>query len=267
MDGTHSIDGSYKVTDRILQALLTELFDQRVKREGTLLKTNMVVSATTRPSRQTWIPSPRDDKCLENTSRCGARFVFLSGGMSDEDATARLNAMNQRGPHPWELSFSYGRALQAPALKACGGEPSNWRMRRRRSTGARSSTAPPAPARTRLSGRRQKSLNEELLQSARRALQRGRPLRRLLTHARASPGRRARLRGRDGRPVPRQASHRAGVHGPAAGRQIVILRTRESGDDFVVADYAWRAEPAARAGSMILRLREAEIDRLLVTFG
>jgi fructose-bisphosphate aldolase class I len=65
-------------------------------------------------------------KCLENT--CPAAVpgvVFLSGGMSDEDATARLNAMNQRGPHPWELSFSYGRALQAPALKAWGGDPNN----------------------------------------------------------------------------------------------------------------------------------------------
>ena len=51
--------------------------------------------------------------------------VFLSGGMSDEDATARLNAMNQRGPHPWELSFSYGRALQAPALKAWHGDEAN----------------------------------------------------------------------------------------------------------------------------------------------
>jgi fructose-bisphosphate aldolase class I len=51
-------------------------------------------------------------------------IVFLSGGQSDELATARLNAMNQRGPHPWQLSFSYGRALQAPALKAWGGEAS-----------------------------------------------------------------------------------------------------------------------------------------------
>jgi steroid delta-isomerase len=49
--------------------------------------------------------------------------------------------------------------------------------------------------------------------------------------------------------------------------EIVILRTRESGEDFVVADYAWRGDPSARAGSMILRLRDAEIDRLLVTFG
>jgi fructose-bisphosphate aldolase class I len=51
--------------------------------------------------------------------------VFLSGGMSDEDATARLNEMNKLGPHPWELSFSYGRALQAPTLKAWKGDPSN----------------------------------------------------------------------------------------------------------------------------------------------
>ena len=52
-------------------------------------------------------------------------IVFLSGGQSDEDATAHLNAMNARGPHPWQLSFSYGRALQAPALKAWGGKPEN----------------------------------------------------------------------------------------------------------------------------------------------
>jgi fructose-bisphosphate aldolase class I len=52
-------------------------------------------------------------------------IVFLSGGQSDEDATARLSAMNARGPHPWQLSFSYGRALQAPALKAWGGDAEN----------------------------------------------------------------------------------------------------------------------------------------------
>jgi fructose-bisphosphate aldolase class I len=51
--------------------------------------------------------------------------VFLSGGQSDEDATIHLNAMNARGPHPWQLSFSYGRALQAPALKAWRGRPEN----------------------------------------------------------------------------------------------------------------------------------------------
>jgi fructose-bisphosphate aldolase class I len=52
-------------------------------------------------------------------------IVFLSGGQSDEDATAHLNAMNARGPHPWQLSFSYGRALQAPSLKAWDGKPEN----------------------------------------------------------------------------------------------------------------------------------------------
>ena len=65
-------------------------------------------------------------KCLANT--CPASVpgvVFLSGGMSDEDATARLNTMNAMGPHAWEISFSYGRALQAPALKAWGGDSAN----------------------------------------------------------------------------------------------------------------------------------------------
>ena len=54
-------------------------------------------------------------------------IVFLSGGQSDEDATAHLNAMNQRGPHPWQLSFSYGRALQAAAQQAWRGDPANRR--------------------------------------------------------------------------------------------------------------------------------------------
>jgi fructose-bisphosphate aldolase, class I len=126
MDGGHSIETSYRVTDRMLQALYTELFDQRVVREGSLLKTNMVVSGYD-ASEQADIDTVADMtiRCLENT--CPAAVpgvVFLSGGMSDEDATARLNAMNQRGPHPWELSFSYGRALQAPALKAWGGDAS-----------------------------------------------------------------------------------------------------------------------------------------------
>jgi len=127
MDGTHSIETSYHVTDRMLQALYTELFDQRVVREGSLLKTNMVVSGYD-SSEQADIDTVADMtvRCLKNT--CPASVpgvVFLSGGMSDEDATARLNAMNQRSPHPWELSFSYGRALQAPALKAWGGDTSN----------------------------------------------------------------------------------------------------------------------------------------------
>jgi fructose-bisphosphate aldolase, class I len=127
MDGGHTIDDSYHVTERTLRAVFTELFDQKVDREGTLLKTNMVVSGYD-SSDQADVDTVADMtiRCLKNT--CPAAVpgvVFLSGGMSDEDATARLNAMNQRGPHPWELSFSYGRALQAPALKAWAGETAN----------------------------------------------------------------------------------------------------------------------------------------------
>ena len=64
-------------------------------------------------------------------------IVFLSGGQSDEDATAQLNAINAMGPHPWELSFSYGRALQAPALKAWRGDAANVRPARPRTCTAR----------------------------------------------------------------------------------------------------------------------------------
>jgi fructose-bisphosphate aldolase class I len=127
MDGDHTIQDSYRVTERTLRAVFTELFDQRVEREGTLLKTNMVVSGYD-SSEQADVDTVAEltIRCLKNT--CPAAVpgvVFLSGGMSDEDATARLNAMNQRGPRPWQLSFSYGRALQAPALKAWGGDESN----------------------------------------------------------------------------------------------------------------------------------------------
>jgi fructose-bisphosphate aldolase class I len=127
MDGGHSIDQSYHVTERTLRAVFTELFDQKVDREGTLLKTNMVVSGYDAGDQaDVETVAEHTIRCLKNT--CPASVpgvVFLSGGMTDEDATARLNAMNQRGPHPWELSFSYGRALQAPALKAWGGDPVN----------------------------------------------------------------------------------------------------------------------------------------------
>jgi fructose-bisphosphate aldolase class I len=127
MDGTHTIEESYRVTERTLRAVFTELFDQRVEREGLLLKTNMVVSGYD-ASEQADVDTVADMtiRCLRNT--CPAAVpgvVFLSGGMSDEDATERLSVMNQRAPHPWELSFSYGRALQAPALKAWAGDASN----------------------------------------------------------------------------------------------------------------------------------------------
>jgi fructose-bisphosphate aldolase, class I len=127
MDGTHTIERAFSVTSRVLGAVYTELFDQKVRLEGTLLKPNMVLTGYDAPDHA----SP--DDVAEWTLKCFYRhvpaavpgIVFLSGGQSDEDATANLNAMNKRGPHPWQLSFSYGRALQAPALKAWGGKPEN----------------------------------------------------------------------------------------------------------------------------------------------
>ncbi len=123
MDGGHTIERSFEVTSRTLHAVFTELRDQRVHPEEILLKPNMVLSGYSCPEQAS------HDEVAEHTLRCFRRhvpaavpgIVFLSGGQTDEDATANLNAMNQRGPHPWELSFSYGRALQAPALKAWSG--------------------------------------------------------------------------------------------------------------------------------------------------
>jgi len=126
-DGDHDIHTSYVATERTQRAVFTELFDQRVEREGMLLKPNMVLSgyeAAERADVQT--VAEQTIKCLKNTVPSAVPgIVFLSGGQTDEDATAHLNAMNALGPHPWELSFSYGRALQAPALKAWCGDPAN----------------------------------------------------------------------------------------------------------------------------------------------
>jgi len=124
-DGTHTIEQSAKATGRVLQAVYTELHDQRVEFRGTLLKPNMVLSGYSASSRA-GIDEVADaslDVLSKHVPAAVPGIVFLSGGQTDEDATAHLNAMNARGPHPWELSFSYGRALQAPALKAWGGRP------------------------------------------------------------------------------------------------------------------------------------------------
>jgi fructose-bisphosphate aldolase class I len=127
MDGGHTIQTSFRVTSRTLNAVFTELHDQRVELEGILLKPNMVLSGYDCPEQAS------DDEVAEETIRCFRHhvpaavpgIVFLSGGQSDEEATRRLNAMNARGPHPWQLSFSYGRALQAAALAAWGGDPAS----------------------------------------------------------------------------------------------------------------------------------------------
>jgi fructose-bisphosphate aldolase, class I len=124
MDGSHSLERSYSVTSRTLNAVFTELHDQRVELEGMLLKPNMVLSGYDSSDQAS------TDEVAQQTLRCLRHnvpaavpgIVFLSGGQTDEDATAHLNAMNALGPHPWELSFSYGRALQAPALRAWRGQ-------------------------------------------------------------------------------------------------------------------------------------------------
>jgi fructose-bisphosphate aldolase class I len=127
MNGDHSLDESGRVTGRVLNAVYTELHDQRIDLFGSLLKPNMVLSGYD-ASNLAGV-----DEVAERTLECLYRhvppavpgIVFLSGGQSDEVATAHLNAMNARGPHPWELSFSYGRALQNPVLKAWRGDPGN----------------------------------------------------------------------------------------------------------------------------------------------
>jgi len=127
MDGDHSIDRCFQVTCDTLTAVFDELYAQRVEFEGMLLKPNMVVPG--KKSSKQVDHHTIAEMTVSALRRCAPAsvpgIVFLSGGMSDEDATARLNEMNKLGPHPWELSFSYGRALQSPTLKAWKGEPSN----------------------------------------------------------------------------------------------------------------------------------------------
>ncbi len=127
MDGDHTLERCYQVTEATLQAVFSELFSQRVVYEDLLLKPNMVVAGKDCPQQAT------PEEVANATIRCFKSvvpaavpgIVFLSGGQGDEEATANLNAMNAVGPLPWQLSFSFGRALQAPSLKAWKGEEAN----------------------------------------------------------------------------------------------------------------------------------------------
>ena len=127
MDGGHTIEVCRDVTERALAKVFNELHRQRVPLEQTLLKPNMVLSGKKCPTQA----SVRE--VAEQTIECFMNVVpaavpgcvFLSGGQSDEIASAHLSEMNKIGGFPWQLSFSYGRALQAPALKAWGGKPAN----------------------------------------------------------------------------------------------------------------------------------------------
>jgi fructose-bisphosphate aldolase class I len=127
MDGDHDIDRCYEVTQRVLNKTFQELRVQRVALEGMILKPNMAISGKKNP-RQASV-----DEVAEKTIRllktCVPAAVpgiaFLSGGQSDEDATAHLDAMNRIGGLPWPLTFSYGRALQAAPQKAWSGKAEN----------------------------------------------------------------------------------------------------------------------------------------------
>ena len=130
MDGehsTHDIDECYRVTEWVLRTVFRELYDARVSLEGMILKPNMVIAGQKSPKQA----SPEEVaektlKCLKATVPSSVPGIaFLSGGQSDEAATQHLSLMNAMGPLPWALTFSYGRALQAAAIKAWGGKPAN----------------------------------------------------------------------------------------------------------------------------------------------
>lgn len=127
MDGDHDIERCYEVTEVTLKTLFDRLYAHRVKLEGAILKPNMVIAGK-KGARQASV-----EEVAEQTIKCFRRtvpaaipgIVYLSGGQSDLDATAHLDAMNKIGGFPWKMSFSYGRALQAAPLKAWGGKPEN----------------------------------------------------------------------------------------------------------------------------------------------
>ncbi len=125
MDGAHDIDRCAEVTEWVLKDLFQELYYNRITLEQIVLKPNMVISGKQSPKQAS------REEVAEKTVKILKRTVpgavpgiaFLSGGQSDEDATAHLHLMNAIGGLPWKLTFSYGRALQAAALKAWSGKP------------------------------------------------------------------------------------------------------------------------------------------------
>jgi fructose-bisphosphate aldolase class I len=127
MDGVHSIDDCYDATSRCLESLFSSLQDKGVDISGTILKPNMVTSGSDAKDKAGIEEvAQRTVKCLkENVPNELPGITFLSGGQSDIDATAHLDAMNKIGGFDWKLSFSYGRALQQPALKAWLGKSEN----------------------------------------------------------------------------------------------------------------------------------------------
>lgn len=127
MDGDHDIDRCYEVTSRVLNKTFQELRVQRVALEGMVLKPNMAISGK-KCAKQASVEEVAE-KTIRLLRTCVPAAVpgiaFLSGGQSDEEATAHLNAMHKLGRLPWGLTFSYGRALQAAPQKAWSGKAGN----------------------------------------------------------------------------------------------------------------------------------------------
>ncbi|KRA17877.1 MULTISPECIES: class I fructose-bisphosphate aldolase [unclassified Lysobacter] len=119
MDGSHDIDTCFEVTEVVLRSLFGALYEQSVMLEGTILKASMVLPGSTCDEQASVEEvAAATLQCLKSTVPATLPgIVFLSGGQSDEAATAHLDAMNRMGPNPWPLSFSYGRAMQSAALK------------------------------------------------------------------------------------------------------------------------------------------------------
>jgi len=125
MDGDHGLDECFDVTEATLHAVFNQLYEQNILLEATILKASMVISGADAANRASVEEvAEATIQCLLNTVPAAlGGIVFLSGGQSDLEATAHLDAMNRLAPLPWPLSFSYGRALQAPALQTWGENP------------------------------------------------------------------------------------------------------------------------------------------------
>jgi fructose-bisphosphate aldolase class I len=127
MDGDHEIGRCEEVTEFVLKTVFQELYYARVKLEGMVLKPNMVVPGKKSAKQASDTEIAERTLCVLKACVPAAvpGIAFLSGGQSDVEATARLNAMNRIGDLPWRLSFSYGRALQAAPQKAWSGKAEN----------------------------------------------------------------------------------------------------------------------------------------------
>jgi fructose-bisphosphate aldolase, class I len=127
MDGDHGLERCAQVTASTLRVVYDRLADHGVVLEGTLLKPNMVLPGKDSPDQvgDDEIAAATVAVLRQTVPAAVPGIMFLSGGQTDEQATARLNALNRVGAQPWELSFSFGRALQAPVLRAWAGDDAN----------------------------------------------------------------------------------------------------------------------------------------------